>query len=144
MPRRGSAARICAFSAAVSSSVRNTFVCVAATARTIATSGRTSRAFRRIDPSSAVPISITAKRCQGRMRRIVRGTPVESFRLCSVFSVEARADRMAARHSLVVVLPTLPVIAMTVVRSISRRHSQAQARSARSRRRLTAPPPAHA
>ena len=98
----------------------------------MATSGRTSRAFLRITPGHA-PISITATRCQGRIRNIVRGTPIESFWLWRVLRVGTRADRMAARHSLVVVLPTLPVIAMTVVRTISRRQTQALARRARNR-----------
>jgi len=44
-------------------------------------SGRTNRARRFMSPGAPTPISITAKRCQGRMASRVRGTPWMSFSL---------------------------------------------------------------
>jgi hypothetical protein len=69
--------------------------------------------------------------CSAPKRKRVSGSPISLFRLPRVASVSPRVAAMDASISLVVVLPKLPVSAITGTRNLAR-HQDATAPSARS------------
>ena len=78
-----------------------------------ATVGRTIFVRRRISPKSEMPISTTATSCSSSRPNSVRGTPSSLLKFFRVLWVLNFSDSTAATISLVVVLPTLPVLAIT-------------------------------
>ena len=69
--------------------------------------------MREISPKSDMPISSTAASVSSSMRNTVSGMPISLFRLPCVYIVRNFAFSTAAVISLVVVLPTEPVMPTT-------------------------------
>ena len=67
-----------------------------------------------------MPISTTATWCSLRIRSSVRGTPISLLKFPSVFSTRYFSASTAAMNSLVLVLPTLPVMPTTFTGSFFR------------------------
>ena len=78
-----------------------------------ATSGCACTVMREISPKSDMPISSTAASVSSSMRNTVSGMPISLFRLPCVYIVRNFAFSTAAVISLVVVLPTEPVMPTT-------------------------------
>ena len=86
-------------------------------------------------PGAEAPISRMRKRVVSSALRTVRGRPISLLKLAAGAIVGAWAARIWRVRSLVVVLPTLPVMAATVsARPCSAARSRRSARWARARR----------
>ena len=67
-----------------------------------------------------MPVSITAASCSGARPSSVSGVPISLLKFPGVFRTQYFASSTAAIISLVVVLPTLPVIWITGIWNLSR------------------------
>src|SRR5258705_330742 len=102
-----------AFSRAIASSEPSPSRCALPALVMSAAPGSPSPASIAISPAWLVPSSTAAARCPGVRRSRVTGTPQWLLRLPSVLSTGPAVASTAATRSLVVVLPALPVIAIS-------------------------------
>ena len=83
-------------------------------------SGRTMAPRYSISPKWFMPVSITAASCSGARPSSVRGVPMSLLKFSGVLRTFSLAPSTAAIISLVVVLPTLPVICTKGISNRSR------------------------
>ena len=83
-------------------------------------SGRAHRVMPEIWPKPSIPISMTAFLSSGSRRSRVWGTPISLFQFSWVLRVLSKWESTAQTISLVLGLPTLPVMATTRTGRLSR------------------------
>src|SRR5215218_1975851 len=98
-------------------------VCAGATDVTTPMSGRPTAHNRAISPKPRMPISSTRTSVSAGAARIVTGRPCSLLKLRSFAATRRPAPTAARTKSLVLVLPTLPVMPTTVAGSSRRAHA---------------------
>jgi hypothetical protein len=136
VPPAGRASTNSPFARATPSSPPTRSVCAAATPVTTPMSGRATAQRRAISPSPRMPNSTTSTSVSSGAATIVTGSPCSLLKLRSLAATRRSAATAAATRSLVLVLPTLPVIPTTV----AGRRVRAQLASAMSASPVSATP----
>ena len=123
VPVAGRASTNSPFARATPSMPPTRSVCDGATDVTTPMSGRPTAQSRVISPKPRMPISRTSTSVSAGAARIVTGRPCSLLKLRSFAATRRPAPTAASTRSLVLVLPTLPVIPTTVAVSWSRAHA---------------------
>ena len=122
VPDGGSASTSSALARATPSMPPTRSVCDGATAVTTPTAGRAMSHRRRISPKPRMPISSTRTSVSSGAPRTVTGRPCSLLKLRSLATTRLPGATAARMRSLVLVLPTLPVMPTTVAASRLRPH----------------------